>query len=49
MSAEVESLPPNGDLGDQDITEDLHGGDVSGDDGDLFGDDDEELEQGNEY
>ncbi|KAK4939418.1 hypothetical protein LTR10_020315 [Elasticomyces elasticus] len=48
MSAEVDSLPQNGELGDHDIPENLNGEDASGDDGDLFGDDDDELDQGND-
>ncbi len=48
MSADVESAPRNGDLEDLDIPEDLNGGDAS-DDADLFGDDDEEPGQGDEY
>ncbi len=48
MSADVESAPRNGDLEDLDIPEDLNGGDAS-DDADLFGDDDEEPAQGDEY
>lgn len=51
MSAEVESLPRNGDFDDEDFPQDLNGGNVSGDDGDLFGDDDDddELDKPNEY
>jgi hypothetical protein len=48
MSADVESAPRNGDLEDLGTPEDLNGGDAS-DDADLFGDDDEEPAQGDEY
>lgn len=50
MSAEVEPVPHNGDLEGESPTQTLDGDNVSEDDGDLFGDDDEELDQGqNEY
>ncbi|EXJ85433.1 hypothetical protein A1O1_05797 [Capronia coronata CBS 617.96] len=45
MSAEVESVPHNGSLEGEDSPHALNGDDASEDDGDLFGDDDEELDQ----
>lgn len=50
MSAEVDTLPSNGDVDDNLTPEGLNGG-GSEDDADLFGDDDDEEVQGeaNEY
>lgn len=44
MSAEVDTLPHNGDVDDNLTPEDLNGG-GSEDDADLFGDDDDEQIQ----
>ena len=50
MSADVEAMPHNGDLEDRALPGDLTGDDMSGNDGDLFGDDDEEdADQDVEY
>lgn len=48
MSAEVESMPQNGALEDDEI-QGLNGAGASDDDADLFGDDDEEPSQHNGY
>ncbi len=49
MSADVESLPRNADVDDESTPEELNTLHVSDDDGDLFGDDDDEdVDQGNE-
>ena len=48
MSAEVEPAVQNPRVDEDDFQNDLNG-ENSGDDGDLFGDDDEEADQQNEY
>ncbi|KIX06522.1 uncharacterized protein Z518_04498 [Rhinocladiella mackenziei CBS 650.93] len=48
MSAAVESVSRSQDLEDQDTPQDLNGDDASDNDEDLFGDDDEELDPGND-
>ncbi len=51
MSAEVESRPHGNDEfdDDDDLPQDLNGDHASVDDADLFGDDEDDLDQPNEY
>lgn len=49
MSSEVDSAPRNGDFEEDDLPQDLNGDGGSENDADLFGDDDEEPDQSNEY